>query len=272
MSTFATRYKRAVATFGGVDYATQRFNVSQNHALDQNNFIYRDGVVQKRLGYEQVAKFDSFKIRAKNENYKEYEIQPSVRGLWKLKFKNSATGAYKDFIFGFVGCCLGLISRKDGQWTFKPFDGYSNGAYNTIKFDDLKQPCGFFGDNRFWFLGGNVYAVVSWAFPNDGSVDEFLLEEVADSDFAYVPTTTSGITYRDAKAGTRLTLEPTNLLNRFRKNELLTGVGKAESGVSANNAAQGYEYVLDAPIKWKDEQIDMDRMTLTIKTTGRVVE
>lgn len=281
MSTFNKRYSTAIATFGGVDYTSQRFLVSQNRAINQLNFIYRDRVVQKRHGYRQVAKFKAVKYRdAMAASAVEKVNGTAVKGLWKLRFRNPGTGDYKDFVFAFVGRLLGLVREDGGHYDFLPFGGSSDGGYhdvnavyNTIEFEDLKQPFGFFGGNRFWFLGGNHYVAVSWAYPGTagGGATEFLMEEVSEADWAYVPTTTSGITYTNAKAGERVTLEPTNLLQRFRKNELLSGVGKDESGVAASDRVKGYEYVLDSPIIVKDES-DMARATLKLRTAGRVVK
>lgn len=281
MSTFNTRYKKAVATFGGVDYASQRFQVSESRAINQLNFIWRDGIVQKRHGYRQVAKFRALKYRDSAFGDGTTKTNgTAVKGMWRLRFKNEMSGEYRDFLFAFVGRLLGLVVADGEHYDFLPFGGSSEGGYhdsdsiyNTIEFEDLDQPFGFFGDNRFWFLGGNHYVAVKWANPGSSGygAEEFLMEEVSESEDAYVPTTTSGITYTNAVAGQRVTLEPTNLLQRFRKNELLSGQGKDEEGVAASDRVKGFEYVLDSPIIVKDEG-DMERARVSLKTAGRVVE
>ena len=84
-----SRHITSVSSFAGVDYATQRFKVDSNRAIELNNFIYKDGTIQKRQGIEElflmkptnyiVVPFDD----SEEKIYKTNDV--NFNGLWSFK-------------------------------------------------------------------------------------------------------------------------------------------------------------------------------------------
>ena len=56
----AKRHQIDVKSFLGVDYSTQKFLIADGHAIDLKNYVYRDGVMQKRRGIEQILLIKDF--------------------------------------------------------------------------------------------------------------------------------------------------------------------------------------------------------------------
>ena len=56
-----TKYTKQIKKFLGVDYSTQKFLVGDGRAIDLLNYLYKDGVIQKRNGVEELFKVEEFK-------------------------------------------------------------------------------------------------------------------------------------------------------------------------------------------------------------------
>ena len=209
----AKRKNLTIASFGGVDYSSQKFNVAKHRAIDIKNFIYKNGVIQKRHGYEQVAQLNL----------------GNFNGIWRFLAED---GEYH--IIAHIGKKLYTVSEDFRKFT----------QLSATEFEDYRSSA-FVGSNRLWFLGGNKYMVIRFtASTPNGSV-----EEVEDNDNTFVPTTTIAIAYANAKTeSSRASLDPANAMTMFRHNKLLSGVGKNENSYVET---EFFEYTLDGPILTK---------------------
>ena len=61
-----TRYTKQIKKFLGVDYSSQKFLVGDGRAIDLLNYIYKDGVIQKRHGFEELFQITSFDYAPKD--------------------------------------------------------------------------------------------------------------------------------------------------------------------------------------------------------------
>lgn len=243
-----------ISAFGGVDFSNQKLQVSSHRAIDLLNFLYKDGVVQKREGYTQKAVVPTIKYIAypnptttilSNENNK------SFNGIWRFLAED---GEYH--IIAHIGKVLFEIKKINEKIVdFELLSvGKSVGSdalfyQNTYEHLDQKSMA-FVGANRLWFLGGNKYMVIG--FRSDGRL---IYEPVEESSLTYIPTTTTSITYKNSvNDEARQSFDYGNLMTMWRQNTCLSGTGKKEEDV---RRTKYYEYTLDAPIKLKDTEDDV---------------
>ena len=246
----------------GLDLSSGPFEASPERALDEMNYAYIDGRVRKRPGYKNVLdipasryfrrSFDGETASALSTN-----SSPKVNGIWEFRAEDGKTH---------VVCHAGkllyeITSTGNEAWDCEPISkGYqeANGSRAPMcyEFEDYKSSA-FVGARMLWFLGGNSYMRLRW--PADGSGP--VLEPVAESDFAYVPVTTASIAYEEAKAGQREQIDATNLMTRWRRNLLISGIGKSSDG---DKVEKTYRYVLDAPLITKDRAKDMAAFHITL--------
>lgn len=236
-----------ITNFSGVDYATQRFKVSQNRAIDILNFIYKDGVIQKRRGTEELFHVLNthyipvdFVNGIPDENeYKENTV--NFNGLWSFVGEDK-----QEHIIAHIGKLLYEIKNiGEHNMTIMPIRfgtdtvlHENNNYVYAYEFLDYKSSA-FVGANKLYFLGGNKYMCLRFL---DGMP---LLASVENGVDTYVPTTTISITYEGSAYAGRQNLDKVNMLSKFRKNELLSGTHKAENQVQKSSF---FDYVLDAPI------------------------
>lgn len=257
-----SRYLTSVSNFAGVDYASQKFKVSSNHAIDLLNFIYKDGVIQKRQGFEELYKIeDTFYIPYDfNGEPLEYDgqnidINPNTPST--LNFKNNAkdfNGLWsivgedkKTHIIAHIGHLIYEIVDIDKPYrkivpivsskTAESFGGET--YYYAYEFLNQKS-MGFVGANRFYFLGGNKFMCLRFLL-NGG----YIFYPIENHSETYIPTTTMAITYKNSFVSGRESLDKVNLMTMWRKNELLSGTLKNEDEKTQTDY---YDYTLDAPI------------------------
>lgn len=257
-----TKRLTAITNFAGVDYANQRFKVSSNHAIDLLNFYYKDGVIQKRNGFEEIFElvpthylvygFNEPQIEYNGQNISsnpisgtsdlDYKVNTLMfNGLWTIKGEDGKT-----HVVAHIGKLLyeikninkptieitPLISTKQPVY-------YEGEIYNyAYEFLDQKS-MGFVGANRFYFLGGNKFMCLR--FVENG----YIFYPVENHDETYIPTTTMTITYKNSYVAGRESLDKVNLMTMWRKNELLSGTLKNEDEKTQTDF---YDYTLDAPI------------------------
>lgn len=250
----ATRYRAGVSRFGGIDLSPNRFLVSSDHAIAELNYVFDGSDVSKRKGYRQILAFPKVAYYAlgfdKNpmDQYTSEEISAlklpfrengqKVNGIWDFVGEDG-----KSHVVAHVGKLLFVIDAEDetaSPLSLAPVATLEGSAYPTWEFLDMRSMA-FVGNRRLWFLGGNKFVVLR--FPPDGS--GVFPQAVEDSPDTYVPTTSVSITYEGAKASGRTTLDPVNLMTRWRKNLLLSGVGKNSD---ATEGSKYFEYVLDGPL------------------------
>lgn len=266
------RSSAVVSQFGGVDFSSQSFNVSTSRAINIQNFIYRDGVVQKRNGYEeiyQVHPVEYFDIFTNKYNVNGVNFN----GIWKFKAEDGVW-----HVVAHIGNLLFEIKNiesENSNTTIEPinvseqFEGYNDNHEvvsrpHLYKFEDYKS-FAFVGANRLWFLGGNKYMCLR--FTTNGTI--FCPVENAEDTF--IPTTTYGITYTNSnRSNTRTLLDYPNKLTYFRKNKLISGTGKDET---EETKTKYFEYLLDAPLILNPNQEivehtseDISKIYISIKT------
>ena len=250
----AKRKTLNIAQFGGVDSSSQKFNVATNHAFDMKNFIYKDGIVQKRSGYEQIALIEPLEFYerdfksglAVNGNQTEVTINPvNFNGIWCFKAEDGQkhTVAHIGYLLYEIkniendSISVIPLSQDDEKHLTKPL---------LYKYENYKSSA-FVGANRLWFLGGNKYMCIRFKENNTIAVYPVSnrINSGDETEDAFIPVTTTSITYKDSLVNGRALLDYPNKLNMFRKNRLLSGTGKEES---ATQTSEFYEYTLDAPL------------------------
>lgn len=258
-----TRKTLLIESFVGSDLTSPQTQVSERRAIYSKNYMYRDGKVQKRFSYEQLRK-------PKSETFYELGFDGTLGGSFENPVRMNGMWAFiaedgETHVIAHIGYCLyeikGITTENP---TFAAIGGYSasDGRRYQHKFLNQRSYASV-GQRKLWFLGGNRYVVVRF----EEGASKASVEAVANSSLAFVPTTTIGITYKDAVTGTRTGLDYPNLMAKFRKNMLLSGVGKGTAATTT-----WYEYTLDAPILYEDEGKDMAEMKETAKKRGEVIE
>lgn len=264
-----------IASFGGIDFSSQRFNVESKRAIDAKNFIYRDGVIQKRFGYEELYLVPIIKYIRKpfdNDDNVENVVQENTRnfnGIWcflaedgerhiiahigKLLFEVEGLGT-NNLVFNPIYYDSSLVQGRDEA-------NYYRLAY---EYEDYKS-FAFVGSNRFWFLGGNKYMCLRYV-KNNGITTRYI-NIVEDGDETFIPTTTISITYKNATTSGRSNLDYTNLLTMWRKNQFISGVGKEET---EKTKTPFFDYTLDAPLITKNRGKDMAKVSIVIKERGEI--
>lgn len=279
----ATRKTLKVANFGGVDFSTQKFLVSNNHAIDIMNYIYKNGVVQKRNGYtkicqleatrywkidyftEDMSTVDKTTIENLNEDMNYY-------GIWNFKAEDG-----KYHVVTHIGKLLYEITNMTNEEAIQLTPISSKNATlgsNLILPSDSKTTSycyempqekinAFVGGNKLWVLTGTKYMVLRYVKDSDNTtITKFY--PVENSDQALIPTTTGGITYENSIATGRYNLDNVNLLTKYRKNLLLSGTTKNETTL---NSTEYYDYTLDSPMVYENEK-DLANVKITIKEKG----
>ena len=275
----ATRNNFNITTFGGVDFSSQKFNVSSNHSIDLQNFIYRskgiNGCIQKRYGYEELFHVQPIEFLAKSFDsslsqsqtiYHNGDLQadgtynePSFNALWKFKADDN-----KEHIIAHIGFLLyeilnitdsnslSIVPITDETGVFLASDGTYK--YRYYKYENFKS-FAFVGGNKLWFFGGNHYMVISYS-----SSGVLSIKSVEENENTFIPTTTNNITYTDSIISGRANIDYPNMLTMWRKNRLLSGTTKGESILSTTAY---YEYTLDGSLLLKDTKTDISNMNNT---------
>lgn len=259
----AKRLTLNIASFGGVDYSSQKLQVSQSRAIDLINFIYKDGVIQKRQGYTQKAVVPTISyIAIPSETTADVLTNTSkaFNGIWHFLAED---GQYHTIAH--IGKLLFEIKDLDKQVV--KFDLlYKSNALgkDTIQhkttYEHLDQKSmAFVGNNRLWFLGGNKYMVIGFRKQDS----QLIYEPVEESQLTFVPTTTTTITYKNSLVKGRSSFDYANILTMWRKNTCLSGTGKSDADL---RQTKYYEYTLDAPLKVKTTKSDLENGVISNDT------
>ena len=263
----ATRRQFQINAFSGVDYSTSKFLIGDGKAIDLKNFILKNGVVQKRDGYEQILYIKDFEYIPSDfsnqtsplvEEIRTNKNNKTINGVWRFEGEDG-----KEHIVAHIGKLMYEISNIENDYiSAEPITlGTSsvNGEIHDLcfEFEDFKS-FAVVGGKKLWFLGGNKYMCLR--FLND-RISFFAVE---DSDYTPIPTTTISITYKNSIVNQRTSLDNVNLLTMWRKNKFISGTTKNED---EKTKTIFYEYTLDAPIIVKDNS-DMADITLTIEEQG----
>jgi len=253
------RKKLVIEKFLGVDYSPAQLQVANNHAVDIQNFIYKDDVVQKREGFEQLLQASKVWYHVKTEGGFEYRENPvQVNGVWSFVGLDN-----QRYIVAHIGKILFKITGLGKNASFLDVSlepiFYSNSQGYTDLAVELNNTysMAFEGDHKLYILGGNKYYVLR---VNSG---EFTLTAVEEDEETYIPTTTIGITYKDSSVNLRTGLDDVNLMTQWRKNKLASGT-YVDDGVTLRTS-RFWDYELDTSIVAK-KQKDLNDVVITIET------
>lgn len=270
----ANRHQVEIKSFLGVDYSTQKFLVADGHAIDLKNYIYKDGVIQKRNGIEQIILIRDFSyIPADFDNQtsplvKEIhsnEENKAINGMWKFEAEDG-----KEHIVAHIGKLMYEIKNIDND--FIEANPITTGQANVdgeihylaYEFEDYKS-FAVVGGKKLWFLGGNKYMCLRFISDNE-IISKTMFFALEDSDHTPIPTTTISITYKNSIVNRRMGLDNINLLTMWRKNKLISGTSKAEDEKTKTTF---FEYTLDAPLIVKNRK-DMANIEITIEEQGDI--
>ena len=231
----------------GLDKASLPFEASPARALDEMNYVYRDGKVQKRFGIEQL-------FQAEGTKYQPYSFTGVASGEYKANGTNfnglwhfTAEDGNGHLIAHIGKLLYELSEQSEGTYVATPFVCNAPSTvggvlyYSCYEFEDYKSVA-VIGNKALYFLGGNKLMKLRYAA--GGSYSLLPVEDNADT---YIPLTTVSITCLNATANGRASLDQVNLLTQWRTNRLLTGVA-IDASLAANTSDFGYVYQLDAPI------------------------
>ncbi len=249
----------------GLDKASLPFEANPARALDALNYVYRDGKVQKRYGINQLAQTKSVNYRVirfdgTTTNYYVTSSEFRLNGLWHFLAED---GAYHTIAH--IGKLLFEVVDNGDEVVLTPFKASTNTTtYNGVnyihcyQFENYKSVA-IIGNKSLYFFGGNK--LMRLRFPSAGT---YSFKPVEDDENTYIPTTTISITYRNAKASGRASLDQVNLMTQWRKNRLLSGVGTNDDDDNLSETGIGYIYQLDAPIVGKSSgDVLKTRITIT---------
>lgn len=266
----AKRHVLNVSRFGGVDLTSQKFNVSQGRAIDGENFYYKDNVLQVREGFEEL--YDVSPVEFIPRDFKSglkigaeiVENPVNFNGMWQFLAEDG-----ERHIIAHIGYLLYEVKNFGTKEIY--FELLSNdnatdivsGKVRRLLFKFLNQKSfAVVGDHKLWFLGGNQYMVIRFK-PEESPK----IQPVEDNNITFVPVTTMGITYANAKVGHRALLDYPNMLTMFRRNTLISGVGKDEEALQDTPY---FEYTLDAPLLTKEgDSMAIDNAE-TIKSLNKI--
>ena len=255
-----------VTQFKGVDYSSVKLNVSDEHAVDMLNIIYKDNVNQKRPGWEQVAKALPIEYYTKSNGvYTKKTNSTNVNGVWTFtaidgnKYTIAHIGKLLFWVVNFGVGKTFLQAQLIPIVTKELKDGVS---YNVaLELEDYPSQA-FYGSKRLYILGGNKYYVLRINNRN------FELAEVEDDEETYIPTTTVAITYKDSAVNLAAPLDDVNMMTQFRKNKLVSGT-YVDDGVTLRTT-RFWDYELDTSVTPKNPT-DINKIQINVDYLKEVV-
>lgn len=261
------RYTFSVSTFYGVDYSKPALQVDDSRAIDILNFLWKDGVNQKRDPWEQMAQvplFSYYYLDA-DDKYEQATNTNEIFNIWSFKAEDGAR-----HIIAHVGKCLYEVlnigsNQSFKNVTFQPLYQIVSSNNETIKATVELKPkkvMAFISGNRLWVLGGTKFYCIRFTSATlTDTWAKYLYNDNAYiapvEDFAFVPATTIAIVETDSEVTTGdVTLDAVNLLTPKRINRLLTGT----VGDTVVRTTRFHEFTLDSDIKG-----DLDDVSIELK-------
>ena len=251
MSVARKRYEFSVASFRGVDLSKPALQVADSRAISISNFIFRDGVVQKRFPWRQMAQVPSFSYYPEGE---ESQIQNGTEfhGAWKFVAEDGA-----EHVIAHVGSVLFEVVGIGGDYrsvTLEPIYREVTVNYSVAavcpRIVDAKVSA-FVSGNRLWILGGDKFYCLR--FPASELTDDWAKYRMSRGymapveEIAYVPVTTIAICEKDSPVTTgNVNLDDVNLLTAKRTNKLLTGTIPEDAEIVRHT--RFHEFQLDADV------------------------
>lgn len=210
-----------IDNFRGLDTSNSPYDVQKNRAVEMNNLISVNGVNHKRKGFLERVKLDG-----------------KINGIWR--YNENGTEVF----IVHAGTKIYRVKLGENSLLTTATEIYSGAV-----------------DSKSW---GLVDAEVLYILVGDylayGYIEKtkkYELVPIANSDFAYIPTTTVSIDPEGAVDKTRSDFEPANLLNSKRKNTLQLTNGE--------NTVANRTFYLDSDInRKKPVEIEIEYMSGTV--------
>ena len=227
---FSEEKTLSIVNFLGVDYSTNPLSVDTYHAIKAKNLYRRDKTTAllKRYGVVNLANFTS---------------KETFHNFWSFVDKEG-----NEHNICNIGGSLYALTLSSEIPTFSLISKKSLQNQSVSAF-----PC----NNRLYILGGKNYLMLEYI---NGS---FHLEKVLNSDYAYVPTTTIGITPTENPSGSRQSLDAVNMLTWWRKNRLVSGTNYTSDEDHTVQINTIQTFGLDTSITFKDEN-EMNDLLVSI--------
>jgi len=260
-----------IESFKGVDYKPAQLTVSKEHAVDILNIIYKDKVNQKRTGWEEMTKASAQQYYVENSDG---TIDTSVNGIktntlnvngvWQFYGEDSRLHTVIHigkllYVAEYIGKNYTFIDTKLTLISTSKQIGLN--TYTVCKELLDKKSFGFVSNKRLYILGGTKMFVLKFLENHP------YLNEVEDDEDTYVPTTTTGKTYKDSSVPSGSPLDDVNLMTQFRKNGLVSGT-YIDDGVTLRTTRY-WDWELDGSIKGK-KPTDINKVVIKISELKEV--
>lgn len=209
--------------FRGLDTSNSPYDVQKNRAVEMNNLISIDGVNHKRKGFIERAKLDG-----------------RINGIWR--YNENGT----EIFIVHAGTKIYRVKLGENSLLTTATEIYSGAV-----------------DSKSWGLvDAEVLYILAGDYLAYGYIEKtkkYELVAIANSDFAYIPTTTVSIDPEGATEKTRSDFEPANLLNSKRKNTLQL--------INGENTVANRTFYLDSDInKKKPVEVEIECMDNMLET------
>ena len=264
---FAKKQKiENITGFRGIDFSPAQLNILNTHAIDSQNIVFREGVNQKRFGYEQLYKAEPYSYYVENGDgtYTQKSNPVNINGVYKYVGEDN-----KYHILVHIGNLLFSATRMGKAFSFLELKftcierrvTESLVTYNLpVEIGNVKSQ-GFVQNKRLYLLTGKKFYVVK--IRNN----KLTIREVEDDDDTYIPKTTTGITYADSPVPNATPLDDVNLMHSFRKNGLVSGTF-IDTG-SNIRSTRFWDYQLDTSVEPKKDT-DINKIKITINRLREV--
>lgn len=210
-----------IDNFRGLDTSNSPYDVQKNRAVEMNNLISIDGVNHKRKGFLERVKLNG-----------------KINGIWRYN-----ENGIEVFIVH-AGTKIYRVKLGENSLLSSAIEIYS-GAVDS-------KSWGLVDAEVLYILAGDYLA-----YGYIATTKKYELVPIANSDFAYIPTTTVSIDPEGAVDKTRSDFEPANLLNSKRKNTLQLTNGE--------NTVANRTFYLDSDInRKKPVEIEIEYMSGTV--------
>lgn len=210
-----------IDNFRGLDTSNSPYDVQKNRAVEMNNLISIDGVNHKRKGFLERAKLNG-----------------KINGIWR--YNENGTEVF----IVHAGTKIYRVKLGENSLLTTATEIYS-GAVDT-------KSWGLVDAEVLYILAGDYLA-----YGYIEKTKKYELVAIANSDFAYIPTTTVSIDPEGAVDKTRSDFEQANLLNSKRKNTLQLTNGE--------NTVANRTFYLDSDINKKSVvEIEIEYMVGTV--------
>lgn len=202
---------KTITNFRGVDYSISDIDVADNRALDMQNFIFKDGLNQKRNGYIEKIKLENGRINGYWEFIDSkkviHRIAHAGDKLYEINYGDTLFGNSKKQLN--ISYIPEIHSAISGDYYMQDWANY------VAQIKDEKS-FGIVRGDRLYIFCGIMCVYGSW---DDGQTWE--LRAVRDNSDTYIPITTTNITHMHYEGkSTRASLEEVNMMSTLRKNKM----------------------------------------------------